>query len=206
MKTVFLMVVLTVAGSVIWGIINLGVFKNVEFENSPENTTVQFQLLGVSKNGAYHEINETLLELEKWAAEKNFNCNDTFGLYYDNPDVVEPARLRADVGCVIRSEDFTRINAMNLTEEKILKKDLLKRMTLSASQILTARFGGSPWIGPYKVYSKAQKKFYEMGATFQFPVLEIYKTKEAVPHTEYLFFLKAPEIRTDSAEPQSTNQ
>ena len=203
MKAIFLGVILFLVGSVIWGLLNLGVFKSVSFQTSPDNVTTRYELLAVSKNGAYHEINDTLIALEKWAAEKQINCNETFGLFYDNPDVVEQQRLRADVGCVIPTEDVAKLNEINLSTEKILEKDSLKRLTVTSSKVLIANFSGSPWLGPYKVYGQAQQRFHDMGAAFQFPVLEIYKTKEAVPHTEYVFFILAPEVTGHPEELQN---
>lgn len=206
MKAIFLGVVLFIVGSIVWGILNLGVFKSATFEFSTENQTMQYELLAISKNGAYHEINDTLVALEKWAEEKKISCNETFGLFYDNPDVVESARLRADVGCVLPAESLESLKQINLAEEKILKKDSLKHLTLTASKILLASFAGSPWLGPYKVYGEAHNKLSQAGTSSQFPVLEIYKTKAAVPHTEYVFFISPPEIMERLSESRSTPQ
>ncbi|MFN8944811.1 MAG: hypothetical protein ACK5WZ_09315 [Pseudobdellovibrionaceae bacterium] len=194
MKFVFLSLVLFLFGSIIWGIFNLGVFKEVTFEQTDVAEPVTFHLLAISKTGAYHEINSVLVDLETWAASKKINCRQTFGLFYDDPDLVEESRLRADVGCVIVPEELNEISKH--TSDPELKKYKARRLILKtdSSQILTAVFSGSPWLGPLKVYSGARKRFHELQTDFQFPVLETYNIADKNPHTHYIFFLKQVQI------------
>jgi DNA gyrase inhibitor GyrI len=42
--------------------------------------------------------------VESWAKEKGIDCKDSFGQYLDNPDIVEEARLKARVGCMVQEK------------------------------------------------------------------------------------------------------
>lgn len=195
MKTVLLGMVLFLVTAIIWGVFNLGIFKSVMFETATAPSPIRYNLFTVARTGAYHKINETLIDLEKWAAENNLNCTETFGLFYDDPDFIEEARLRSDAGCLVPTEEINAYT-QKLSDPKLLEKHQPRLVSLETdtAMVVKAQFTGSPWLGPYKVYAAAKNRFADLQTPFQFPVLEIYKIHEQPPKTEYLFFLKQPTI------------
>jgi hypothetical protein len=172
------LITLTVLGGLIWGSYNLGAFKDVKMEKA---TAGPFLLYGVRHEGAYHEISKKIFQIEIWAQKTGIPCKQTFGLYVEDPYLVENERLISYGGCVAKGEDFELIKS---------KQNLmpgLKLIQINQNQFITGFFEGSPWIGPYKVYSRAQRWADEENSTSIFPALEIYQTDKIHIQTTYFF-------------------
>lgn len=134
-----------------------------------------YHLIYKEHTGSYHKITHRLEEVEQWAAENNIPCHKTFGLYLDNPQVIEELRLRSEGGCVTTHEVSS------------LPKDFHFK-TIPSTKYLKATFHGSPSIGPFKVYPKAKEWFAQKRIKMEGPVLEIYEMNglESMT-TTYLF-------------------
>lgn len=122
-------------------------------------------------NGAYHKIIESLTSVETWAKENSVNCHFTFGEYFDNPSLVEEGRLRSRTGCLIEASETAAIEKLNsITLPKDIKKDEWKK-----TKTVVALFTGSPGIGPYKVYPKAEDFIRDNKLKHVGSILEIYE-------------------------------
>ena len=137
--------------------------------------------------GPYHKIIETLESIEKWAKENQVNCQFTFGEYLDNPNLVEEGRLRARTGCLIENK-----NTQDIEKAKSLALPFdLKITEYPKTKAVIALFTGSPGIGPYKVYPKAEDYMREQKLTPTGPVLEIYEVLgPKTMNTTYLWPVK----------------
>lgn len=162
---------------IIYLFFHLGAYKDVKFELY--NPTQPIFLVYKNHIGAYHKIVPTIEEVEKWVKTQNEGCNQSFGEFIDNPQVVEQSRLRSLGGCVV-----SKVFNNNLPEGFYFKE-------LAPQTFLKAIFEGSPAIGPYKVYGKAsewiEKNGYVLnGSTFEFYTIH----SNTAMTTEYLFSIK----------------
>lgn len=144
--------------------------------------TKQFNFLYKTHVGPYHEVSETLFEVEAFAKTLDIDCSVTFGQYLDDPEVIDPDRLRSNVGCVI--DNPTKY--INADESGIFKVKILK-----PRKYFQINFDGSPAIGPMKVYPLAKKILPPRDSKENQAVIEVYHIKDggASIVTEYFFLL-----------------
>jgi AraC family transcriptional regulator len=162
----------TLIGFVLYVLIHLGVWKEVDIKITTEESLI---LLGKENIGAYHKILPAILEVEKWAKSQQLPCLKTFGHFLDDPEKVDEVRLRSFVGCVVPYEvDQIPPEFQIVVREK--------------QKYVKALFSGSPSISPYKVYPKAMKVIHENRLGFLGDVVEIYTIKaDQTFETTYLF-------------------
>ncbi len=177
MRMILGSIVALVVAAVLWGSYNLGAFKPVLISTADSGP---FYLMGKHHTGAYYEISPVITEVETWAQKNGFTCVMTFGLYQDDPGIVENERLRSFGGCLLNQAEWDRILKTTLPPD--YKVDQFPQ-----NNYLLASFDGSPWIGPYKVYSKAGRELAKEGKTELFPVLEVYRTDGKRIQTVYYF-------------------
>lgn len=145
--------------------------------------TREFHLLYKDHIGPYHNIVETISKVEAFALENRIACRQTFGEFLDNPELVDPDRLRSRVGCV-------------LNDPSVVTVDLPKGISLLTKpkrNYFKISFDGSPAIGPMKVYPLAKSKWSaEMNSNTDDGVIEIYIISNGGKEilTEYFFPLK----------------
>lgn len=150
----------------------LGFFKSVEVK--PRHTA-SFKMIYQEHVGPYHEILESIEEIEKYLGEQNIPCNRSFGQFLDDPNTVAQERLRSHVGCLVYSK----------IDSKFQYKEL------PARSYAYAKFDGSPAIGPYKVYPKVEETIQSNKLEKDGPVLEVYtRHSDDKMSTEYLFPIK----------------
>jgi AraC family transcriptional regulator len=111
-----------------------------------------YTLVFKNHSGPYHQIIESLQNVEAWAKLNSVDCQLTFGEFFDDPGLVEEGRLRSRTGCLIDSKNTT---AMLKLKSVVLPNDI-KIDEFKKVKSVVALFSGSPGIGPYKVYPKAQ--------------------------------------------------
>lgn len=130
-----------------------------------------YTLVYKEHNGAYHKIIDSLVSVETWAKENSINCRFTFGEYFDDPTIVEEGRLRSRTGCLIESSEAAALEKLNsITLPLDIKKAEWKK-----TKSVVALFTGSPGIGPYKVYPKAESFLRENNLKHVGSILEIYE-------------------------------
>lgn len=141
-----------------------GFFKPVTIS---EGHVGPFVLLGKQHVGPYYKIVPKLQEVEAFAKEHNFECKKSFGLYYDNPETVEEARLKSLGGCLMNADE--QVKADSLPEGYRVE-------TFPEGDFVIAEFDGSPGIGPFKAYPKAQEYIQQKKyGTESWGILEIYE-------------------------------
>lgn len=158
MKQLFLAIVLGIIGFAAYLFYYLGAFKGVEIS---ETSAGPMKMIYTEHIGAYSTIVGNIEKVEKWAKANNIDCTESFGEYLDNPDIVEPERLRSHAGCIVK-EIPTSLPEGFKSQELPLKK------------YVKAVFTGAPSIGPFKVYPKAQKYMDEHQLALKGGVIEIY--------------------------------
>jgi hypothetical protein len=175
MRYVFLSLFLLIVGGGSFLAIRNGVFKSAEIRIEDQGP---FFLLSKEHMGPYHKILPTLEEVEKWAKDNNVACPRTFGEFIDDPNVVETERLRSLVGCELTEKPATIPVGFQFRE-------------LPRRKYIVAIFHGSPALGPYKIYGKAQSVRNENGLQPDGSVTEFYKVlPEQGLETQYLFPVK----------------
>lgn len=149
---------------------HLGVNQTVDIqiEELPEMHLIYKEHLG-----AYHLIANLIESIETTTALNQIPCSKTFGLYLDDPQGVESDRLRSLGGCLTNEAN------MQLPEGLNYKK-------LDPGYFVTARFSGSPAIGPMKVYPKIYEFIQSRGITAETSTMEIYTLSDDKVHTQYL--------------------
>lgn len=179
MKSLLLIIFIGLISLVIYMTITLGVFKEVTVT---EGTYQELHLIYKDHLGPYHTIAEVIKDVETWTKAQGLACDLTFGQFIDDPSIVEHERLKSRGGCVVSAFP---------TADKIPVE--MKTMIIPARNYILAEFDGSPWLGPYKVYSKIAKIADEKKVRIVDPVIEIYKLIDAHHmETTYLFPLPQP--------------
>ena len=137
----FLGFILTV-GAVMY--YRLGVYKEPVLEGVVKKS---FYFLYKTHIGPYHKVIQTLNEVEDFAKKQNISCPQTFGEYLDNPDHIDPERLKSHVGCVLEEATYKGLPSLPQGLSTVYK---------SEKEYLKITFDGSPAIGPMKVYPMAK--------------------------------------------------
>ncbi|MAF91776.1 MAG: hypothetical protein CL674_10945 [Bdellovibrionaceae bacterium] len=148
----------------------LGYYKSVDTSIA---TPVELHLLGKEVNGPYHLVNKTIEEVESFTKAQNIPCPRSFGMYFDNPEIVEAEKLRSFVGCVI-------------DEELAVTPEGFKQESPKIEKAYMATFTGSPALGPLKIYPDARDWFEKNKLVFPY-TLEIYRINDSQFKTEYIF-------------------
>lgn len=153
----------------------LGAFKGVEISETNQGP---LKTVYVEHVGAYHKVNKVIEKVEKYMESQGQKCGRTFGEYLDDPQVVEEARLRAKVGCVVT------------TVPEKMPEDF-KSGEIPQRKYVMAVFTGSPGIGPLKVYPRVNDYMLKHQLKQAGAVVEIYEihsiTEKNAMTTTYLF-------------------
>lgn len=159
MRNLLLLIFLTFVGGAVFQTYKLGVFKKVTIE---DGSRPSFKIIYKDFIGPYHKIGGVISEVETWCKSNQIPCERTFGEYIDDPTVVEHERLRSRGGCIVNEAPSTLPEPLRSTE-------------VPARNYYVASFEGSPWIGPYKVYSQVMDLAEQQRVTIKDPVIEIYE-------------------------------
>lgn len=155
---------------------HLGVFKPVTMDMGEFGP---FHLVYKKHLGAYHKIVPTIETVEQWIKTQGELCTQSFGEFLDDPKHMEQERLRSNAGCLV-SKPLT----VPLPPE-------FEQKTVPMQFFIRGHFDGSPAIGPYKVYLKAQGLMKEKALVPNGPVIEIYEIRpEQKMKTSYYFTAK----------------
>ncbi|MEZ4873488.1 MAG: GyrI-like domain-containing protein [Bdellovibrionales bacterium] len=145
-------------------VINLGVFKDPVLLGEK---TYQMDVVYKKIVGPYYKVGEAFPEVENSARSFGLACKKTFGLYLDDPEVVDEDRLRAHIGCLISESEVPKKGDGGLILD-----------TLGPGKALVITFDGSPASGPFKVYPLAKDWFLKNSKPMFKSILEVYVTKE----------------------------
>nr|WP_295901156.1 GyrI-like domain-containing protein [uncultured Bdellovibrio sp.] len=154
----------------------LGAFKGVDISEASQGP---FQTVYIEHVGPYHKVNKVIEKVENFMKSQGAPCGRTFGEYMDDPQVVEEARLRSKVGCIVET-----LPAGQLPED-------FKTGDIPQRKYVVAVFTGSPGIGPLKVYPRVNDYMVKHGLKQTSAVIEIYEihsiTEKNAMTTTYLF-------------------
>ena len=176
MRWVLLAVVVGLLGLAINFAMRVGAFKEVMITTEDQGP---FKVVSRKHDGAYHKIEGTIEEVEKWAHANGETCKVSFGEFLDDPKVVDEDRLRSNAGCIVE-KDWTK----GLPEGSEFR-------TLPRRRFIVAKFEGAPGIGPLKVYPRAFRELEEKKKTLDGPIIETYELlPEEKVRTTYLFPIK----------------
>ncbi len=157
--------------------VHLGAFKDVTIE---VQMYPDFYVIYTKHRGPYHEINGSLIQLEKQLRNEGIACKKTFGHFLDDPAVVDADRLRSHIGCVISKE--------NQQQLKNSEPPQWFTQVFSLNKVIYSRFQGSPAIGPMKVYPKVREFADKQRVALRPDVIELYTVqRDGQVITEYLF-------------------
>jgi DNA gyrase inhibitor GyrI len=175
MRYILLFVAVAIAAFGIFLSTYLGAFKGVDISHAAQGpfTTVYLEHVG-----PYHKVNKIIEKVEKYMQTQGVVCGRTFGEYIDDPQVVEEARLRSKVGCLVEKVPE------NMPED-------FKSGQIPQGNYVIAVFTGSPGIGPLKVYPRVNDYMLNQKMKQSGPVIEIYEihsiTEKNAMTTTYLF-------------------
>lgn len=175
MKYVLVFVAVAIISFAVFLANYLGAFKGVDISEASQGP---YKIVYLEHVGPYHKVNKVIEKVEKYMATKGTVCGRTFGEYMDDPQVVEEARLRSKVGCIVD----------NVPAQ--LEEDF-KAGEIPARNYVVAVFTGSPGIGPMKVYPRVNDYMLKKHLKMAGAVVEIYEihsiaVKNAMT-TTYLF-------------------
>ncbi len=172
MRHLFIAFILFLIGGATYLTIKNGVFLPVHLEMKNAGP---FLLWGIDHIGPYHEVLPSLQKVEGLASQHGLDCKTTFGEYLDDPNIVEVARLRAFVGCVLTKEPAKISTSARLSERPVRR-------------YVVGTFHGSPALGPYKAYGDAAEFMARRGLHMDGSVIEIYRIgDDGKMVTEYYF-------------------
>lgn len=157
-------------------------FFHLGFFKQPNNLGLveeEFFLLAQEHVGPYHKISDIIIGVEQWARQNHIPCSLTFGLYLDDPYMVDENRLRSEGGCLAKSDIYSEYNIKD--NAKLMLKSLPLQTYLKLS------FTGSPAIGPWKVYPLAEEWFKNTKYSRDKSVLEVYEVSGDKMTTFYYF-------------------
>ncbi|HRO66690.1 MAG TPA: GyrI-like domain-containing protein [Pseudobdellovibrionaceae bacterium] len=173
LRSLFLIVMTSLIVGTGYLLFRNGVFLPVAFSVKNDGPLI---LLGTAHVGAYHTVLPSLQKVEAFAKENKLPCSTTFGEYLDDPNVVETARLKSFVGCVL-----TEKPSIPLPEDFRLSERPSRRY-------LVGTFQGSPALGPYKAYGKAQELMARQNLTADGSVIELYRMEKDGDMTTLYYF------------------
>ena len=124
--------------------------------------------------GPYHKIVEHIQYVENWAKSNGLSCRYTFGEYLDNPAATEEGRLKSRGGCLIDPNHQNEVDKLTSLQ---LPRDIQK-MNFEKTKAVVALFNGSPGIGPFKVYPKAEDFIHKSNLKIKGSVIEVYEVLE----------------------------
>lgn len=175
MKYILIFVAVAILSFALFLSTYLGVFKGVDISEASHGP---YKTVYLEHVGPYHKVNKVIETVEKYMASQGAVCGRTFGEYMDDPQVVEEARLRSKVGCIVE------------TVPEKLPEDF-KSGEIPERKYVVAVFTGSPGIGPLKVYPRVNDFMLKKNLKMAGAVVEIYEihsiTEKNAMTTTYLF-------------------
>lgn len=184
-------VLLMILGMVLAAVLSFGtrLYLHLGLGKSVQIQVVQMpavSMIGLPHMGPYHKIVPSIEKVEQWMKDHGFPCERSFGLYLDNPRVIEEVRLRSRGGCIV-SNDFIESKEFQAIKSVSWPPDF-QIETLPPQKTIEAKFEGAPSAGPLKVYPAVEKLIVEKKSEAYKRTLEIYEIlPDARVRTTYYF-------------------
>lgn len=184
MKRILVIFVVTMISAALGLMWRLGVWKDVQVslvERAEQHTIYADHL------GAYHKMNDTIVQVENTLARNGFACAVTFGHYTDEPEMQDEDRLRSEGGCLVPSASLLEQINKARKDAPVADKPLeLKAGVIPAGRYIHATFDGSPAISPWKIYPKMKELAREQRVRLAKDPYELYEIRGTHVYTTYL--------------------
>lgn len=156
----------------------MGYFSRVNIVEKDEGG---FKVIGVNVTGPYSNVAKDMERVSKQLKEMGVICTKGFGIYYDDPKMVNAEKCRSFVGNIIDEKDFKIVSE--------LKPEGLKIDSIPKAKTVVAEFPIkntlSYMIGPMKVYPALSNYMSARGYTSVLSV-EIYD----IPNKKIMFMMQ----------------
>jgi hypothetical protein len=108
----------------------------------------EYLVAGISIKGSYQQIGPSFERVDSLLAIHNVSSQIRFGVYYNDPANTPEAELESFVGCVLKAQDFTRLDAIETKEIKLDKIPAGEALSVE----MDIRSDLSYMIGPIRAY------------------------------------------------------
>lgn len=154
-----------------------GAFKSVSIEMVD---VPQFQFFYKENIGPYHQIIDSLVQVEKAFQKLEIKCQKTFGLFLSDPAREDHDKLISHVGCAFTPENSPQLySPPEGLEEGFYTLPISSKSKLKRVKCFKGTFEGSPSLTAIKVYPKIIEAAEEKGIKLFELVLEIYEQKNS---------------------------
>ncbi len=144
------------------------------------NSKVEFQVKGEGGEklvyqeikGDYGQTANVIRKLKYDLEQENIKTLNGFGIYYDNPQVVEKSKLHSDAGCILQMCDTSKVFWLR---SKFNIKTCPKTNYITTAFPFKGQM--SIMIGILKVYPAMMKFVKDNGYSEKGPIMEIYDTQ-----------------------------
>lgn len=177
---VFLLSLLSVAVFIFF---RIGAYKGVEVVRTPMPA---YDIYFKVHRGPYHEIINDLKSVESKLDELGQPCKKTFGMFLNDPELVDHKLLLSLVGCAFPEEK-------NVVVENLPPEIRKKKVGHTKTDCYKGTFKGSPSLTAFKVYPRLKKRALKDRAKLKTESLELYETKEGKMTTE-VFLCKGEDV------------
>lgn len=168
------------------GAIRIGFFEDVKIETT---TLGPYTVIAKDHLGAYHKMNSTIQDVENFVTSQDESCRQSFGEYFDDPNLVDEDRLTSRGGCLVNKVPE------NLPEG-------LKAGTIPQHLYVSAVSTKAPSLGPVKVYPKIFKYIKRHHLSLAGAIIEIYEFEsDSTGKTRYLFPVEKIAGATEEPDP-----
>ena len=160
-----LYLILILIAVVVVGLIYFGILGEIAIK---EQEAGPFKVVYETHIGDYSKVRIIQDEIYYSLIEDGITTTKGFGIYYDNPKVVEKEMLRSEGGVIIEEVDYSKIYEL---KGKYNLKDIPKTKSVVATFPYRNKF--SIILGVFKVYPKLNNYITEKGYQ-PTPAMEIY--------------------------------
>jgi len=135
----------------------LGAFNRVELLSEERGP---YRIICMDHVGPYHEIANTILEVQDRLKDVEDRLGGPCAIYYDDPAKVPKEKLRSKGGFLLKDE--------------VEAKGLLEIVTMPRRMVLLGRLKGHPSLAPIKVYPAMAEWMEKNGFVPAGPAVEFY--------------------------------
>lgn len=134
----------------------IGFFKRLKIKDSEEGG---FIVVGLEYTGRYSNTGKLMLNVEEKIKTSKITSNVGFGIYYDDPQVIQEDKCRSFIGHILEEKDYDKIPELISVG---LKVDRIPKMKAVSTEF-PLRNKMSYMIGPMKAYPAISKYMLKKG-------------------------------------------
>lgn len=157
--------ILILIGGLIGGLFYFGILEEVTIT---EQEIGPLKIVYETYIGDYKDVGVIQDKIYSSLVNDGINTTKSFGIYYDNPKIVEKEMLRSEVGVIVEEIDYSKILALR---GKYNVRDIPKSKNVVATFPYRNKY--SIMLGVFKVYPKLNNYLEEKDYKSS-PAIEIY--------------------------------